>query len=455
MSNVRQIVSVIMAGGPGERLWPLSRPGRPKPLVEIQGQTLLLRAFLRAQELSGPAGEVYLIALEPDRERLLSALGNLDRSRFIGEPSRRDTALAVLTAAQVVRQRHPGAILAVLPADHIMRDEPAFSLAAERAADLAADAGGICLLGALPTGPRTEFGYIVGRRAADGSLAVDRFVEKPDPERAAGLVQEGALWNMGVFIGAVEALLATARAAAPDLCACAERAAEAFLCGDRQALQQAYLEAEKLPFDRAVLERASGLRAVPCDAGWSDLGNWPEFVRLHRELSPDVAEDLEWREPGAPPLQVLGGREGLIVCSTPAGSLVATLDGARDVRPPLSGPPPFVPQGARQVEKPWGAEYVWAETDRYAGKLLFVLAGESLSLQYHVRKLESMWVLAGTGVLELDGEFLPIGPGSTVTIRPGMIHRLEAQSDLSVLEVSTPELDDVVRCQDRYGRTGT
>lgn len=451
MSNAREVVAVIMAGGPGERLWPLSRPGRPKPLVEIQGETLLGRAFRRAGAL---ADEVYVIALEPDRPRMLEALPELRADHFIGEPLRRDTGLAVLTAAHAVELRHPGAIIAVLPADHVMRDEAAFTASAARAAQLAAERDGIFLLGATPQGPRPEFGYIVGKPGENGTLSVERFVEKPEADLAALLIRNGALWNMGVFIGATGALLATAQSVAPALWASGAAAAEAWASGDRAALQAAYQGAEKRPFDRAVVERTTHLCAVPCDAGWSDLGNWPEFVRFRRETSPDELDPLEWREPGAPPLQVLGGLGDLIVCSTPAGSLVATLEAARDVRPPIPQGPPFVPEGARFVDKPWGAEYIWAETERYAGKLLFVRAGESLSLQYHEQKLESMWVLAGTGILELDDALQPIGPGSTVTIRPGTIHRLEAQSDLSVLEVSTPELNDVVRLQDRYQRAG-
>jgi mannose-1-phosphate guanylyltransferase len=131
---------------------------------------------------------------------------------------------------------------------------------------------------------------------------------------------------------------------------------------------------------------------------------------------------------------------------------VATLEASALVRPPKVDGTPFIPQDARVVEKPWGAEYIWAETERYAGKLLFVRAGHSLSLQYHERKMESMWVLAGAGTLEIDGQPRAISPGSTVTILPGTLHRLTAQVDLSVLEVSTPELDDVIRVQDVYGR---
>ena len=449
MADDRPLIAVIMAGGPGERLWPLSRPGRPKPLVEVQGETLVGRAMRRALRLVGHGG-VYVIGLEADRTRMLEALPELQPEQFLGEPARRDTAMAVLTAAQYVAAIHPDAIIAMLPADHVMRDEDAFALAGSEALRLAAGQDGICLLGALPTGPRSEFGYIVSQDGP-GERSVDHFVEKPDAAHAARLISEGALWNMGVFIADVRSLLGTEEIVAPELSRSSGAAALALRQGDHGALRLAYEAAPKQPFDRAVLEKTTDLRVVPCDAGWSDLGNWPEFVRFHREGPDGDRTPMEWREPGAPPVQVLGA-EDLIVCTTPAGTLVASLEASASVRPPRPEGPSFVPEGARVVEKPWGAEYVWAETDRYAGKLLFVKAGHSLSLQYHEQKKESMWVLQGTGILEIDGLPRAIGPGSTLTIEPGTMHRLEAHMDLSVMEVSTPELDDVVRVQDLYGR---
>ncbi len=449
----RPVISVIMAGGPGERLWPLSRPGHPKPLVTIEGETLLGRAYQRALRIADAPDHVYLIAVDVDRQAMLAALPELDQGQFLGEPMRRDTGMAALTAAHAIALDYPDAVLAILPADHVMRDEDAFAAAAREAVELAAEGDGICLLGAVPSGPRQEFGYIVPEGDEAGPRTVDRFVEKPDAALAEELVQSGALWNMGVFIGDVRSLLATAEIVAPSLHQSAREAAKAMRAGDA-GLAEAYEHAVRMPFDRAVLERATDLRVVPCDAGWSDLGNWPEFVRYHRSSRGNeaaVGAAFEWREPGAPPLQVLGA-EDMIVCSTPAGSLVATLEASALVRPPKVDGTPFIPQDARVVEKPWGAEYIWAETERYAGKLLFVRAGHSLSLQYHERKMESMWVLAGAGTLEIDGQPRAISPGSTVTILPGTLHRLTAQVDLSVLEVSTPELDDVIRVQDVYGR---
>ncbi len=454
LNSQRPVVAVIMAGGPGERLWPLSRPGHPKPLVAIEGETLVGRAYQRALHVADSPDHVYLIALEADRQAMLAALPDLDPSRFLGEPMRRDTGMAALTAAHAIALDYPDAVLAILPADHIMRDETAFTAAAVEAVGLATDGDGICLLGAVPTGPRQEFGYIVPEGLDEGPRPVDRFVEKPDVTLATELVEAGALWNMGVFIGDVRSLIATAEIVAPALHASARDGAKALRAGDSRALAAIYEAAVRQPFDRAVLEHATDLRVVPCDAGWSDLGNWPEFVRYHQSTRGDDGGDggvFDWREPGSPPLQVLGA-EDMIICSTPAGSLVATLEASALVRPPRVDGAPFIPRNARVIDKPWGAEYVWAETDRYAGKLLFVRAGHSLSLQYHERKMESMWVLAGAGTLEVDGHPQAISPGNTITILPGTLHRLTAQIDLSVLEVSSPELDDVVRVQDVYGR---
>ncbi len=451
MQKTRPTVAVIMAGGPGERLWPLSRPGRPKPLVEVQGETLVGRAYRRALRIAGEPDHVFVIGLEADRSRMLQALPELTQEQFYGEPQRRDTAMAVLTAAHLVAHTYPDAVIAVLPADHVMRDEDAFAEAAKEAVRLATEHAGICLLGAMPTGPRPEFGYIV-TEDGHGERRVERFVEKPDPAHAARLISEGALWNMGLFIADVQSLLGTAEIVAADLWQAAKAAAAAVASGNHAELASAYSSAPKQPFDRAVLERAKGLHVVPCDAGWSDLGNWPEFVRFHREGPERAQAPLEWREPGAPPVQVLGA-DDLIVCTTPAGTLVASLEASATVRPPRPEGPSFVPEGARVVQKPWGAEYIWAETDRYAGKLLYVKAGQSLSLQYHEKKMESMWVLQGSGVLEIDGVPKVISPGNTITITPGTLHRLEAYLDLSVLEVSTPELDDVIRVSDQYGRS--
>ncbi len=446
-AQTMQPVVVIMAGGPGERLWPLSRPGRPKPLVRVLGETLLYRAYRQALGVTSPA-DIFVIAQEADRRAITAELPDLMPERFLGEPLRRDTALAVLVAVMAVARERPEAVVVLLPADHAEQDEAAFQQAIKKAAAKAAKHRCLCLLGTVPSEPRKEFGYLVGR-SANGVMRVAQFVEKPDEGEARFLIDEGALWNMGIFVGTVQAFLSAGQTAAPELMARAKTAEAALAAGQLGTLRSQYMEAAKASFDRTVLEKTEGILAVRCNCGWTDLGNWPEFVRFHG--GSDGTTPFIIREPGSPPLQVLG-LDGLIVCSTPAGNLVTTKEAAAAVRPMAQEEPTFIPQAAEVVVKPWGAEYVWAKTDRYAGKLLFVKAGEILSLQYHIKKQETMWVIGGSGILEVDGRPIGIGPGSTFTISPGTRHRLEAHADLSVVEVSTPELDDVVRLEDRYGR---
>lgn len=442
-----QPVVVIMAGGPGERLWPLSRPGRPKPLVSVLGETLLRRAYRQALGVT-TVQDVYVIAQEADRRAIMAELPDLTPERFLGEPLRRDTAMAVLVSVMAVARECPQGVVVLLPADHAEQDEGAFQEAIKKAAAQAARHQCLCLLGTVPSEPRKEFGYLVGRKV-NGVMRVEQFVEKPDEGEARFLIDEGALWNMGIFVGPVQAFLSAAQAAAPELMALAQAAEAALSAGEMGTLRAQYTVAPKVSFDRTVLEKTQGILAVRCNCGWTDLGNWPEFVRFHG--GGEGSAPFIIREPGSPPLQVLG-LDGLIVCSTPAGNLVTTKEAAAGVRPMAQEEPTFIPQTAEVVVKPWGAEYVWAKTDRYAGKLLFVKAGEILSLQYHVKKEETMWVIGGSGILEVDGRPIGIGPGSTFTISPGTRHRLEAHADLSVVEVSTPELDDVVRLEDRYGR---
>lgn len=440
-------VIVIMAGGPGERLWPLSRPGRPKPLINVLGETLLHRAYRQAIHVTS-VDRIYVIAQETDRRAILEELPALEPTRFVGEPVRRDTALAVLVAVAFVARRDPDAVMVLLPADHAARDERAFQGAIKRAVTEASARRCICLLGTVPTEPRSEFGYLVGK-STDSLMRVERFVEKPDRPLATALIDEGALWNMGIFVGSVQAFRKATEQTDPELMATAETAAAALEVGDQRAARACYSPSQQASFDRAILENISGVAAIQCSCGWSDLGNWPEFVRFQGITADE--QSFTVREPGAAPLEVLG-LDGVIVCSTPAGSLVASKAAASAVRPIAQEEPSFIPRTADVVLKPWGVEYVWARNSRYAAKLLFVRSGEILSLQYHVKKEESMWVIGGNGVLEIEGNPTAIGPGDVFTIGPGTLHRLEAYADLSVVEASTPELDDVVRCEDRYGR---
>ena len=451
--TVNAPVVAILAGGPGERLWPLSYPGRPKPLVMIGGRTLLQRAVERALLIT-PVDRTWIIGLEADRRELERIVPEV-RDRLLLEPLRRDTGLAVATLVSFMGKRHsPETVLAILSADHLVVDHAAFTNGVLRAAEIARTTVGLGLLGAVAHGPSNRFGYIEGAANDAGVFQVSGFSEKPDLEMATTLIAKGALWNMGIFVGQLGAFRQAIEKAAPELALIANEGADAWDRGDIDRMRQIYHQAPRSSFDRAVLEHQEHLFAIPVDCGWSDVGDWAELVRMAGSgADGEIAhtDPLTWTEPGGRPLQVLGVNN-VLVCSTPAGSLVASLEAASSVRPPAFQGPSAIPSDARLIEKPWGAEYIWAVTDRYAAKLLYVRAGEELSLQYHVKKTESMWVLSGSGVLVLGSERVALHPGVTITILPDTIHRVEAIYDLSIMEVSTPDLDDVVRITDRYGR---
>jgi mannose-1-phosphate guanylyltransferase len=419
----------------------------------IGGRTLLQRAVERAL-LIAPADRSWIVGLEADRRELERIVPEV-RDRLLLEPLRRDTGLAVATLVSFMRKRHPAeTVLAILSADHLVVDHEAFAIAVRRAAEMARTTAGLGRLGAVAHLPSTRFGYIEGADNGSGVFQVSGFSEKPEAAMATTLIAKGALWNMGIFVGQLGAFHQAIEQAAPELAAIAHEAVDAWAGGEMDRMRQIYHQAPKASFDRAILEHQERLFAIPVDCGWSDVGDWAELVRMAGSGADGEGahtDPLTWTEPGGRPLQVLGVN-GVLVCSTPAGSLVATLEAASSVRPPIFQGPSAVPQDAQLIEKPWGAEYIWAVTDRYAAKLLYVRAGEELSLQYHERKTESMWVLSGSGVLVLGSERVALHPGVTITILPETIHRVEAIYDLSIMEVSTPDLDDVVRIEDRYGR---
>lgn len=426
-------MAVILSGGPGERLWPLSRPGHPKPLIEVLGRTLLGHAHSRASRLVGEDGQVLIVAQSADRTAILDALPGFAADSFLGEPMRRDTAMAVLMSAAVVAADDPEAIVVVLPADHLVEDEETFAAACRAAAALACDEGTIGLLGVVPTGPKPSLGYMSVAREGD-RLRVVSFVEKPSPARAAALVEKGALWNMGVFVARARSFGAAAEKVDPRLAAASRKAAGALLASDAKGLKDAYRSAPRLSFDRAVLEHTDALFAVPVSCAWSDLGTWADLTR-HR-LGQGQAEDvLYWNEPGGPALQVLGLKD-VVAVSTPAGVLVAPIDLVADVRPVApAGPPVFAPQGVPQTPRSWGSEYAWLDAGGCRCRLLAIDPGKTVRLGPYLEETASFWVVAGSGTAE--GAALPrrLAPGSTAMLDHSPCH-LHAESPLTVALVT-------------------
>ncbi|HUG49205.1 MAG TPA: mannose-1-phosphate guanylyltransferase [Candidatus Limnocylindria bacterium] len=336
--------AVILAGGGGTRLWPLSRRARPKPFLPLTGEeSLFQRTVTRVAPLVGEAG-IYVVTDEAQLEAVRKQAPPLPDDQLLGEPFGRNTAAAVALAALAV-ERPGDEVMAVLPADHMVTDEDGFRRALGTAAEAAAD-GSFVTLGITASGPETGYGYIVGA-AEDGQSAarrVARFVEKPQREQAEALLADpaGAWWNAGIFVWRRDALLDGLQRHAPDIL---EPLRQGLTAGT--PLAEIYGDLRATSIDYALLEPASlegRVKVLPVDVGWSDLGSWSALHAQLAEQAPTerrvVAigrlEDLESEDvlvhSTSGRLVVTVGLRGTIIVDTPDVLLVCDVDRAQDVR---------------------------------------------------------------------------------------------------------------------------
>jgi mannose-1-phosphate guanylyltransferase len=468
------LLPVILSGGAGTRLWPASRELNPKPFLRPDGGlSLLQQTFERARHLPG-AREVLTVTHREFYFRTADEYQEVNPdhlpTRYILEPFGRNTAPAVALAALEVQAVHgDDATLLILPADHVIRDPEAFRLAVVRAKELAAEGLLVCF-GIRPDHPETGFGYL-----ETDQERVLRFVEKPDLETARSYLARGNfLWNAGMFCFTAGAILREFTLHAPDLLAAAQAAS---LAGrrsegvDRQQLELGSEEFRTLPdisIDYAILEKSSRVAVVPCDPGWSDVGNWDAMSALH---TPDVhgntvhgtallhnAVDCHVESPDR--VTALVGVRDLIVVDTPDALLVAQRDAAQDVRHivarlRMDGQQSYLLH--RTVHRPWGNYTVLEEQASYKMKRVVVAPGRTLSLQMHHHRSEHWVVVEGAARVTNGEEVFMLFPSQSTYIPAGTRHRLENPGvvDLAIIEVQTGTYlgeDDIVRFEDRYGR---
>ncbi len=470
------ITPVLLCGGSGTRLWPLSRKSYPKQFTRLTGDTSLFQAS--AQRLAGPGFAAPLIVTNSDFRFVVTeqlAEAGVDPGAILIEPEGRNTAPAVLAAALHLAAADPEAVMLVAPSDHVIPDAAAFRAAI--AAGLAAvEAGRIVTFGITPDRPETGYGYLELSAQPDGSgapVALTRFVEKPDAARAAAMLAAGSyLWNSGIFLFRVKDILTAFQTHAPGLVAPVQAAvAEARVdLGFLRLAPGPWAQAQDISIDFAVMEKSDRLSVVPFAAGWSDLGGWDA---VWREAGPDAAgvvtsahataidcADTLLRSE-AEGLELVGiGLRDIIAVAMPDAVLVAHMDRAQDVKRAVEV---LKAAKAKQAQifprdfRPWG----WFESlvvgRRFQVKRIVVHPGAALSLQSHVHRAEHWIVVQGTAKVTVDDEVRLVTENQSVYIPLGAIHRMENPGKLpmELIEVQTGSYlgeDDIIRYEDIYAR---
>jgi len=472
------LVPVILCGGTGTRLWPLSRASYPKqywPLAGTGEDTLLQQTQQRLAGLPG-LGAPLLICNEDHRFIVAEQLRQIgvEPQAILLEPVGRNTAPAVTVAALQATAHGEDPLLLVLAADHVIRDAATFR-AAVAAGVPAAEAGQLVTFGIVPTAPETGYGYIEAAQSLLGAnepLPIARFVEKPDRATAEQFLATGRFtWNSGMFLFKASAILAELERLAPEVVSACRSALEHdsadldFLRLEREA----FASCPSVALDVAVMERTDRGAVLPLEAGWSDVGSWSALWetadqdsdgnvlrgRVISEGSSNCYLRSEHR------LVVGLGVEDLVVVETDDVVLVAHRDRAQEVKAIVGrlereGAPES--KAHRKIYRPWGSYDGVTEGERWQVKRIVVNPGASLSLQMHHHRAEHWIVVQGTAVVEKDGNSELVGENQSTYIPLGCRHRLSNPGKIPVemIEVqSGPYLgeDDIVRFEDRYGRS--
>ena len=469
------LIPVILSGGAGTRLWPVSRKAHPKPFMRLaDGQTLAGATLMRAlgvvdhdTVLTITARDYYFFTRDIYREVAPQA-----RAAFVLEPEGRNTAAAIAAAALWVREEFGAeARLLVLPADHLVRDREAFGEAVQRADALAAQGWLVCL-GVQPTHAETGFGYIRGGERLDHDGArIEAFVEKPDAETAQRYFESRQyLWNAGMFCFTARAILDAMAEQAPDILAGVEATwSETDRAHEPVELDQArFATVRGESIDFAVMERAPRRAVVPVACGWSDIGSWQAISELYETDGAGnqvqghavLVDSKNTFIQGGKRLVAAVGVDDLVIVDTGDAVLVARRGRAQEVKAVVEELIRQKHESAvfhQTVHRPWGSYTVLEDAEDCKVKRLVVRPGGILSLQRHEHRSEHWTVVSGTARVRVGDDQFDLGANQTVEIPAGSLHRLENPGDdnVHIIEVQTGTYfgeDDIERLEDVYGR---
>ena len=466
------LIPVLLSGGVGSRLWPVSREAHPKQFLPLAGELSMLQDTL--QRSCGLEDAPPLVVCNEEHrfmvaERLRQV--NIKAGALILEPQGRNTAPAVALAALQAVAGDPQALLLVLPADHLIQDVSAFVEAVNKAVPLAQQ-GRLMTFGVVPTSAETGYGYIKCGSALEADLYdLDRFVEKPDTATAQDYLESGNyLWNSGMFLLRASTYLEQLGKHAPEILSCCQRAMDNagvdmdFVRPDAQAFDECPSDS----IDYAVMEKTDVGGVVSLDCGWSDVGAWSALWDVAErdahgnvikgDVIVDNCSDSYFRRESR--LVAATGVTNLVVVETADAILVADRDNVQDVKRIVNQlKEQQRPEASlhRKVYRPWGSYESLVVADRFQVKRIVVTPGQTLSLQMHHHRAEHWIVVHGTAEVTCEEKVFMLGEDESTYIPLGHRHRLSnpGRIPLELIEVQSGAYlgeDDIVRFEDVYGR---
>lgn len=482
-----KLYGVILAGGVGSRFWPLSRASAPKQLLEVAGPDSLLKGTIKRLSPLIPTERIAIVTSQTQAEitRTHLSYDNRKKSRgkkttrsdrattkqpeLIIEPSGRNTAPAIGLAALELIKRDPEAVMAVLPADHLIKSGPAFRKTLKAAADFAEN-GTLITFGIVPTSPETGYGYIKSKPSSSKKTndlkikKVERFIEKPNIARARKYLKEGGYyWNSGIFVWKASAILAELQEHLPKV----YKALVAIDDGSISA--EAYDKIESVSIDYGIMERSKNVAVIEATFPWSDMGSWSSLEDVYKKDKDGNIIRGRVIDVGSTGSYIIGsdrvvatiGLKDMIIVDTPDATLVCPKDKAQEVREVVK-----ILKKKRYseheihvtVNRPWGSYTVLEGGDTYKLKKIYVAPGARLSLQMHRRRSEHWVVTSGTARVQRGEEIVELSQNQSTYIPKGVKHRLENTSQdtpLVIIEVQNGdylEEDDIVRFEDDYAR---
>ena len=463
---------VVMAGGEGSRLWPVSRSSFPKQFINlVSGNSMLQDTILRVDE--NCREEPYIVCNDSTRFLVAEELQNINLSNanIILEPVGRNTAPAIaLAAAHAMKDDDP--VMLVLSADHVILDEAKFQIAVEIARQQALD-GNLVTFGIVPSHPETGYGYIKKSKGsdADKAFSVSAFVEKPNLEIAKDYISSGDyLWNSGMFMFRASRYLEELKKFEPKIHSiCIEAIQQATEDLDFIRIsEEIFKDCPNTSIDYAVMEKTGAAVVVPLDAGWSDVGSWLSLYEVSvKDKSNNVITGdslcIDTKNTlirGDERLIATIGVDDLVIVDTKDALLVAKKDQSQKVKEVTNilkqkGRSEYFSH--REVYRPWGKYDSIDQGDRYQVKLITVKPGQKLSLQMHHHRAEHWIVVSGTAKVTLGKDEIMLSENQSTYIPLGVTHALEnpGKIPLELIEVQSGSYlgeDDIVRFEDKYGR---